>query len=305
VSALRCRDRLLAARPGRPLLMGIVNANPDSFSDAVRLDTLGRQVDHAMALVADGADLVDVGGESGVTYTSATAAEVEAARVVPLVERLVAEGVTVSVDTWKAEVADLALAAGAHVLNDVSGLADPRLGEAAARTGAGLVLMHTRAAPKTEHFADYGGAVVDDVVALLSALVARAEELGVAREQLLLDPGRTSPRRRGRPWRSCARCRGCARSACRSCSPSRTSTSWGRSPGGAGRAPGRDAGRGRLGGAGRGGDAAGSRRARGPRAPRGHGRPGRPRRAARVRRRRRVPEVDPRAMSRSRRGAWR
>ncbi len=169
--------------------MGIVNASPDSFSDAVRLDTLDRRLAHAMALVADGADLIDVGGESGVTYTAATAAEEEAARVVPLVERLVAEGVTVSVDTWKPEVADLALAAGAHLLNDVSGLRDPRLAQAAARTGAGLVLMHTRAAPKQEHFADYGGAVVEDVVAVLEGLIARAAELGVAREQLLLDPG--------------------------------------------------------------------------------------------------------------------
>jgi dihydropteroate synthase len=142
-----------------------------------------------MALVADGADLIDVGGESGVTYTDVTPAEIECGRVVPLVERLVAEGVTVSVDTWKPAVADAALAAGAHLLNDVSGLADPRLGEAAARTGAGLVLMHTRAAPKQEHFADYGGAVIEDVLAVLGALFERATGLGVAPDRLLLDPG--------------------------------------------------------------------------------------------------------------------
>ena len=189
MTRLNLRGRLLAPRPGRPLLMGIVNASPDSFSDAVRLETLGSRLDHAMALVADGADLVDVGGESGVTYTGATAAEVECERVVPLVERLVAEGVTVSVDTWKAPVAEAALAAGAHLLNDVSGLRDPRLGEAAARAGAGLVLMHTRAAPKEEHFADYGGAVVQDVLAVLADLVERAGRLGVARDGLLLDPG--------------------------------------------------------------------------------------------------------------------
>lgn len=189
MSTLRLRDRVLAARPGRPLLMGVVNASPDSFSDAVRLDTPGRRLDHAMALVRDGADLIDVGGESGVTYTDVTAPEVERERVVPLVERLVAEGVTVSVDTWKPEVADAALAAGAHLLNDVSGLRDPRLGEAAARTGAGLVLMHTRAAPKREDFADYRGAVADDVLGLLADLIGRATALGVARDHLLLDPG--------------------------------------------------------------------------------------------------------------------
>jgi dihydropteroate synthase len=85
--------------------MGIVNAGPDSFSDAVRLTTLEAQVAHARRLVAEGADIIDVGGESGVTYTPATAAEVEIARVVPLVERLAAEGVAVSVDTWKPTVA--------------------------------------------------------------------------------------------------------------------------------------------------------------------------------------------------------
>jgi len=189
VSVLRLRDRMLAPRPGRPLLMGIVNAGPDSFSDTVRRDGVGARLDHAMQLVADGADLIDVGGESGVTYTDVTPAGVECGRVVPLVERLVAEGVAVSVDTWKFEVADAVLAAGAHLLNDVSGLRDPRLAEAAARAGAGLVLMHTRAAPKQEHFPDYAGAVTEDVLAILGELVERATALGVARDRLLLDPG--------------------------------------------------------------------------------------------------------------------
>ena len=85
--------------------MGIVNASPDSFSDAVRLSTLDAQLAHARRLVADGADIVDVGGESGVTYTRASAESVEIGRVVPLVERLAAEGVPVSVDTWKPAVA--------------------------------------------------------------------------------------------------------------------------------------------------------------------------------------------------------
>ena len=89
MTVLRLRDRTLAVEPGRPLVMGIVNANPDSFSDVPRTDTLDRQIRRALALVADGADLVDVGGESGVTYNDATAPDEEAARLVPLVERLV------------------------------------------------------------------------------------------------------------------------------------------------------------------------------------------------------------------------
>jgi dihydropteroate synthase len=186
---LRLRDRVLELDGRRPLLMGIVNVNPDSFSDAERTTTTEAAVARALRLVEDGADLIDVGGESGVTYTGVTAEEVEAQRVVPVVERLVAEGVVVSVDTWKAGVAQAAVDAGAHLLNDVSGLRDERLADVAAASGAGLVLMHTRAEPKVEHFHDYGGDVVGDVVRFLGDAVARARARGVADEQLLLDPG--------------------------------------------------------------------------------------------------------------------
>jgi dihydropteroate synthase len=187
--AIRLRDRVLSAAPGRPLVMGIVNAGPDSFSDTVRLTTLEAQVAHARRLVAEGADIIDVGGESGVTYTSASAPDVEIARVVPLVERLAADGVPVSVDTWKPAVAEAALAAGAAMINDTSGLADLRLAELCAATGAALVVMHTRAAPKQERFADYAGDVVGDVVQFLRARCAAARAAGMADEQLVLDPG--------------------------------------------------------------------------------------------------------------------
>jgi dihydropteroate synthase len=186
---LHLRGRTVAPEPGRPLLMGIVNANPDSFSDAVRLEGLDAQVEHALALVRDGADIIDVGGESGVTYTGTSPAEVELGRVLPLVERLVAEGVTVSVDTFKPEVAGPVLEAGAAILNDVSGLRDPALAALCARTGAALVVMHTRAAPKQEHFAAYAGDVTGDVLGFLQQRCAVAEAAGVPREHLILDPG--------------------------------------------------------------------------------------------------------------------
>ena len=186
---LRLRDRTVDCRPGSPLLMGIVNANPDSFADTERALTLDAQVERALGLVRDGADLIDVGGESGVTYTDVTAEEVEIGRVLPLVRRLVAEGVTVSVDTWKPAVAEAVLDAGAHMINDVSGLRDPRLADLCAASGAALVLMHTRAAPKQEHFAEYGGDVVADVVAFLEEARGVAREHGVAPDQLVLDPG--------------------------------------------------------------------------------------------------------------------
>jgi dihydropteroate synthase len=183
------RDRAFDLRPGRPLVMGIVNANPDSFSDAVRVSTLDAQVALAVRLTEEGADLIDVGGESGVTYTGVTAEEVERSRVVPLVQRLVAEGICVSVDTWKVPVAEAALAAGAHVLNDVSGLRDVGLARAAAASGASLVVMHTRAEPKVEHFADYGGRVVEDVVSFVRERCALAMAEGVPADRLIVDPG--------------------------------------------------------------------------------------------------------------------
>ena len=189
VPALRARDRVLRAAPGRPLLMGIVNANPDSFSDAERPTSVEQLIARGLGLVAAGADVIDVGGESGVTYTAVTAEEVEIERVVPVIAGLVAEGVVVSVDTWKPAVAEAALAAGARLVNDVSGLRDERLAALCATTGAALCVMHTRAAPKQEHFADYGGAVVEDVVAFLTERSARAVALGVGEDQLLLDPG--------------------------------------------------------------------------------------------------------------------
>ena len=170
-----------------PRLMGIVNANPDSFSDpgARSLDQL---VASALAQIEAGADMIDVGGESGVTHTGPVSAEEESARVLPLVERLVAEGVTVSVDTWKAEVAEAVLAAGAALINDVSGLRDPAVADACARHGAGLVVMHTRAEPKVKAFPDYDD-VVEDVREFLAERIALARDHGVDERKIVVDPG--------------------------------------------------------------------------------------------------------------------
>ena len=170
-----------------PRLMGIVNANPDSFSDpgARALDDL---VAAALAQVEAGADMIDIGGESGVTHVAPVSAEEESARVVPLVDRLVREGLTVSVDTWKAAVAEAVLAAGARLINDVSGLRDPAVADACARHDAGLVVMHTRAEPKVKAFPDYED-VVTDVHDFLVDRIALARERGVDEEKIVIDPG--------------------------------------------------------------------------------------------------------------------
>lgn len=185
---LRLRERTLDLAPGAPALMGIVNATPDSFSDVQGDKPLDALLGRALELVAAGAAIVDVGGESGRTDREAVSVDEEAARVVPLVERLAGEGVAVSVDTWRAPVARAALDAGAVLINDVSALSDPEIASACAASGAGLVVTHTRVAPKTRAYPNYGD-VVADVVELLAARAATARDHGVAAEQLLLDPG--------------------------------------------------------------------------------------------------------------------
>jgi dihydropteroate synthase len=175
----------------RPWLMGIVNASPDSFSDAGAYPDLDARVARARELLDAGADIIDVGGESGITLRPPVAVQEEIERVVPLVRRLVSElGATVSVDTYKPPVAEAAIAAGAVIVNDVSGLRDPALADVCARTGAALVLMHTRAAPK-ERLQDPGlyGDVVADVAGFLADRIELARAHGVSDEQLILDPG--------------------------------------------------------------------------------------------------------------------
>jgi dihydropteroate synthase len=175
----------------RPWLMGVVNANPDSFSDAGRFSGLDAQVARAADLLAAGADVIDIGGESGITGRPETAVDDEIARVVPLITRVVDElGALVSVDTYKPAVAAAAIEAGARIVNDVSGLRDLELASICASTGAALVVMHTRAAPKTRlQDPAYYDDVVADVRSFLAERVEAAVAGGVDPGQLVLDPG--------------------------------------------------------------------------------------------------------------------
>jgi len=171
--------------------MGIVNATPDSFSDAGRHPTLAARVALAGELAAAGARVIDVGGESGVTNRPPVAAAEEIERVVPLIERLAAvPGALISVDTYKPAVAAAAVAAGAVIVNDVSGLRDPELADVCADTGAALVVMHTRAAPK-ERLQDPGryGDVLADVLEFIWQRLELARSRGVDERQLIVDPG--------------------------------------------------------------------------------------------------------------------
>jgi dihydropteroate synthase len=199
VSASASRDRVragdrvleLGGGAGGSLIMGIVNASPDSFSDGGRFGTLEAQVELARELLSAGAHILDIGGESASTGRPAVTVEQEIERVVPLIELAAGElGAIVSVDTYKPPVARAAIAAGATIVNDVSGLRDPALAEVCAQTGAALVLMHTRAAPKQRlQDPDLYGDVTGEVLAFLDERIEQAVAAGVAPEQLILDPG--------------------------------------------------------------------------------------------------------------------
>jgi dihydropteroate synthase len=175
-------------RPGAPVLMGIVNTNAGSFSDAERLDSLEARIDRAHALVEAGAGIIDVGFDSGVTHGRPRPLDEQLASGIPLVEHLVGEGVPVSVDTPLFEVARESLAAGANMVNDVSGLADARIAEECARHGAALVVLHTRIGHREERFPHYDD-VVADVDAFFRERISLAKRHGLAREQVVLDPG--------------------------------------------------------------------------------------------------------------------
>jgi dihydropteroate synthase len=176
----------------RPVIMGVVNVTPDSFSDGGRLASTEEAVAHGMELARLGAGVLDIGGESTRPGAEPVSVADERARVVPVIAGLVAAGcpALVSVDTRKAEVAREALAAGAHVVNDVSALGDARMAEVVRASGAGLVLMHMRGEPRTMqsgviHYDD----VVGEVVEYLELAAARALGAGIGRAQLMVDPG--------------------------------------------------------------------------------------------------------------------
>lgn len=179
----------------RPIIAGILNLTPDSFWDGGLHTSVETAVAHADRLLAEGADLLDVGGESTRPDAAPVPADEEAARVLPVVRELVRRwpDVPISVDTVKAEIAAAALDAGAAIVNDVSGLRlDPRMGEVVARAAAGVVLMHSRGPLDrlaSYEMASYGPDAVGEIVAELGAALERARAAGIAEDAIVLDPG--------------------------------------------------------------------------------------------------------------------
>jgi dihydropteroate synthase len=187
-----------------PQLMGVVNVTPDSFSDGGRWLEPEAAIAHGRDLLADGADLLDIGGESTRPGATRPVVEEELGRVIPVITALAADGAVVSVDTMRSEVAEAALAAGATLVNDVSGgLADPRILEVVAAAGASYVAMHWRAhADHMRDFAVYDGpggvvaAVRDELAARVEAMLAA----GIAHDRIILDPGLGFAKRSEHNW---------------------------------------------------------------------------------------------------------
>ena len=184
---LRCGRYLLAL--DRPLVMGIVNVTPDSFFDGGRHADARGAVAHALRLVDEGADLVDVGGESSRPGAAPVSADAELARVLPVLEGLAGLRVPISVDTTRPEVMREALARGATMINDITALAAPGAVESVARSGAAVCLMHMQGEPRTMQENPVYGDVVAEVRDFLAARAAACVAAGIARERIVVDPG--------------------------------------------------------------------------------------------------------------------
>jgi dihydropteroate synthase len=174
----------------RTYVMGVLNVTPDSFSDGGEWIDPERALRHARSMVRQGADLVDIGGESTRPGARAVRAAEEIRRVVPVIERLAAEKILVSIDTSKAAVARAAFRAGAKILNDVTALrGDPEMGRAAADAGVAVILMHMKGTPRTMQRNPAYGDVVEEILVFFREILRNAWRAGIERDKIILDPG--------------------------------------------------------------------------------------------------------------------
>ncbi|MBL8529845.1 MAG: dihydropteroate synthase [Burkholderiales bacterium] len=173
----------------RPLVMGIVNVTPDSFSDGGRFGSIEAAVRQAQQLMDEGADILDIGGESTRPGAAPVAAAEELDRVLPVLERIADSPVPLSIDTYKPEVMVAALAAGASMVNDVKALREPGALDAVVRSDAAVCLMHMRGTPQTMQLDPNYGDVVGEVCAFLHDRIAACEAAGIDRERIVIDPG--------------------------------------------------------------------------------------------------------------------
>jgi dihydropteroate synthase len=201
-------QRLQRAQGHRTLVMGILNCTPDSFYDGGRYATLQKALARAEQMIAEGADILDIGGESTRPGATPVPLEEELRRTIPIVEALAARyDIALSIDTTKSEVARRALQAGAHIVNDISGMTfDPRMPEVVAEAGAMVILMHIQGTPQTMQQNPTYGDVVREVRVTLAQHAERALRAGIARERIWIDPGIGFGKRLEHNLRYCATC---------------------------------------------------------------------------------------------------
>lgn len=176
----------------RTLVMGILNVTPDSFSDGGCYFDVESAIAHAKTMVSEGADIIDIGGESSRPGASPVSTDEELARVLPVIQRIVGDiNVLISIDTYKSTVARRALEAGAHIVNDITALnGDSEMADVVADMEAGVVLMHMKGKPRTMQLSPvYEGDVVDEIISWLQQRIAHAEENGILPDRILIDPG--------------------------------------------------------------------------------------------------------------------
>ena len=184
---LRCGKYHLSL--DRPLLMGIVNVTPDSFSDGGRFQSVAAAIEHGRHLIAEGADMLDIGGESTRPGAGEVGVEEELRRVIPVIEGLIETGVPLSIDTQKPLVMRAAIAAGASIVNDVNALRQEGALEVCADSQVGVCLMHMQGTPGNMQTAPVYADVASEVRAFLLERVAAVQAAGIARERLVIDPG--------------------------------------------------------------------------------------------------------------------
>ena len=178
----------LAAQPMK--IMGILNVTPDSFADGGKFETYETAVAHGLQMIAEGVDIIDIGGESTRPGAERVSAIEEQARIIPVIEKLAQTGIPISVDTMLAETAELAIEVGASIINDVSGgLADKAMHETAAELGCPYILMHWRGHSKEMNSLATYSDVVNEVANELQVQIKRALASGIARNNLIIDPG--------------------------------------------------------------------------------------------------------------------
>lgn len=187
---IRCGDHTLELG-GRTLLMGTINVTPDSFSDGGRFYKTDQAIKQGELLASEGADILDVGGESTRPFSNSVGVEEELQRVIPVVSQLAkSTSLPISIDTCKGQVASAALDAGATMINDISGLRyDPELAQLAAKSQVPLVLMHMQGSPRTMQLEPNYGSLLSEIIGFLEERIQFACEAGMSRDQIIVDPG--------------------------------------------------------------------------------------------------------------------